>query len=333
MLDAADRSIFTFVGADFDDYQSYDKALDVYYLAIAYASTLRNWPRGLAFVTARFLWYYRLVGVAAYELTGTRALLFIFPNTFEYFFLAYELVRLRWDPQRLSGRQVLALAAGLWVFVKLPQEWWIHVARLDVTEQVAAHPGLAGAVLLVVLAAAGAAALWLRRRGPSPDSPATTAVDRHLPRIGAVGPAVPIPLRSRRFVARVGEKILLIALTVVIFSQVLPDVRATVTQIATGTALVVLANAVASQAFARNETRWGSTLSQFAAMGVVNVGIVAALRLLPGERGASFDTRATLFFVLLLTLLVTLVDRYRTVRRERFSEGYDAGSLRAGSGV
>ena len=44
---------FQTVGADFDGYQSYDKALDVHYLAIAYASTLRNWTGGLAF-TGRY---------------------------------------------------------------------------------------------------------------------------------------------------------------------------------------------------------------------------------------------------------------------------------------
>ena len=48
-------------------YQTYDKALDVYYLTIAYAATIRNWGGGDAFAVGRFLFYYRLVGVAAFS--------------------------------------------------------------------------------------------------------------------------------------------------------------------------------------------------------------------------------------------------------------------------
>ena len=76
--------------------------MDVYYLAIAYLSTLRNWTSRPAFRVARFLYFYRLVGVVAFELTQWRPLLLIFPNTFEYFFIAYEVVRLRWDPLPLQ---------------------------------------------------------------------------------------------------------------------------------------------------------------------------------------------------------------------------------------
>ena len=64
--------------------------MDIYYLAIAYLATMRNWVNLPAFRVSRFLYFYRLVGVVAFELTQIRALLLIFPNTFEYFFIAYE---------------------------------------------------------------------------------------------------------------------------------------------------------------------------------------------------------------------------------------------------
>ena len=38
-------------------YQSFDKALDIYYLAVAYLSTLRNWRSEPALKIARFLFY------------------------------------------------------------------------------------------------------------------------------------------------------------------------------------------------------------------------------------------------------------------------------------
>jgi hypothetical protein len=72
--------------------QSFDKALDIYYLAIAYLATMRNWTSDAAFRIGRFLFYYRLVGVFLFEVLDSRATLLVFPNTFEYFFIAYELV-------------------------------------------------------------------------------------------------------------------------------------------------------------------------------------------------------------------------------------------------
>src|SRR6478752_6746635 len=94
-------------------YQSFDKALDIYYLSIAYLSTLRNWTSSVAVRIAMALFYYRLVGVLLFELTHERTLLLIFPNTFEYFFIAYEVVRLRFDPLRIGTRGWLATAAGI----------------------------------------------------------------------------------------------------------------------------------------------------------------------------------------------------------------------------
>src|SRR4051794_25894577 len=144
VIDAADQTVFqTHLSAHTwsevePGYQGYDKALDIYYLSLAYISTLRNWTNLTAVAVAQFLWYYRLVGVTLFESlhdsadpSSWRWLLLVFPNTFEYFFIAYEVVRLRWDPRRMSKRAVIGLAAFIWIVIKLPQEWWIHVAQLD----------------------------------------------------------------------------------------------------------------------------------------------------------------------------------------------------------
>jgi hypothetical protein len=108
VLDAVDGSLLAhFTSVDVGPngpYQSFDKALDIYYLAIAYLATMRNWRSTPAFRIARFLFYYRLVGVVAFELLDSRAMLLIFPNTFEFYFIAYEGLRLRWDPERWPGR-------------------------------------------------------------------------------------------------------------------------------------------------------------------------------------------------------------------------------------
>ena len=135
ILDSVDQSIFQqFPAIPLDGYQSYDKALDVYYLSVAYLSTLRNWTNQGAFRMSQFLYYYRMVGVVIFEMTQNRTILFIFPNTFEYFFLFVEAVRLGWDTKHMGRKTVILSAAAIWIFIKLPQEWWIHIAQLDMTD-------------------------------------------------------------------------------------------------------------------------------------------------------------------------------------------------------
>ena len=66
---------------------------------------------------ARFLYFYRLVGVVL-RADPLAAVLLIFPNTFEYFFIAYEIVRLRWNPARYGLRCWVITAAAIWVFIE-----------------------------------------------------------------------------------------------------------------------------------------------------------------------------------------------------------------------
>jgi hypothetical protein len=219
------------------EYQTYDKALDVYYLTIAYISTLRNWTNHLAFQVGRFLFYYRLAGVVLFELTGWRPVLLIFPNTFEYFFIFYEVVRLRWDPDRLDKHTLIGAAASIWLIIKLPQEWWLHVARLDTTDviktQIFALPvdaswaDAAAARPLVVVAAAalvvmlGFGARRLLPRLPRPDRALRLAADPLPANADEVAERRAIAARfARLFDATLVEKIVLVALVSVIFAQI-----------------------------------------------------------------------------------------------------------------
>ena len=65
ILDGVDQTIFQAFGHDPPGYQSYDKAMDVFYLSMAYLSTLRNWESMPAFRIGWFLYFYRLVGALA----------------------------------------------------------------------------------------------------------------------------------------------------------------------------------------------------------------------------------------------------------------------------
>ena len=180
VVDAADQSIFA---ALTDDpllwYQAYDKALDVFYLSIAYIATIQTWQDHRAFQVGRFLYYWRLIGSTLFQLTGLRFLLLLFPNAFEYVFIAYEAIRTRWSPWRLTSLALVTIAGAITVFIKIPQETWIHILQLDFTDAMRNHPQLIPLVVAFLIAVVVVGVLMLRR-APDPDWPFTTNVTRHL---------------------------------------------------------------------------------------------------------------------------------------------------------
>ena len=56
VIDAADQTIFQqFTNLNLDGYQNYDKALDIFYLTVAFLAVYRNWTNSTAILVARFL--------------------------------------------------------------------------------------------------------------------------------------------------------------------------------------------------------------------------------------------------------------------------------------
>jgi hypothetical protein len=307
VVDAADQTILQ-RSTDFglDRYQSFDKALDIYYLAIAYLAVYRNWTNDLAVIVAALLWYYRLVGVLLFEILGSRWLLMVFPNTFEYFVIAYCVVQTRWDPRRLTNRAVIGLAAFIWVVIKLPQEWWIHVAQNDFTdfmketvfgvnadsswsEAFSNRPGVLLAIVVVIVGLAVVG--WrLRRRLPPADWPFGLDMNR------------------TDVVVRRAEKVALIGLVGAIFANVL-EVESTALQIVGATVLVVLANAGLSIWLARRGVEWASLALEFVVLGAANTLLLSGYASVVGD--GELDLSLALFFGLLLTVLIVLYDLYR----------------------
>ena len=336
LLDGVDQTIFqVFTTLPLDNYQSYDKALDIYYLIVAYLSTFRNWSHLFAFRVSRFLLYYRLVGVVLFELTGLRALLLLFPNTFEYFFIWYEAVRLWWNPRRLSRVAVVTAAAAIWIIIKLPQEYWIHIAQRDVTDTIKAllgggpdtpwGPLLASNALLigVVLVVIGAAA-WLlyrlvRANLPRADHALRLRADDHPDQPAAADLERGRALRDARIFDRdLFEKVALISLLVIIFSEMLPTSNATLGQIVFNVTLFVSVITAISHVLARRATRVVSGVVHFAIMAVVGFGLIALTGWLFREATNWFN--ATIF-VLLISVIVTLFDRFQPAYLSRFDRG------------
>ncbi len=328
VLDAADQTIFQqYTDLNLDGYQGYDKALDIFYLAIAYLSTVRNWADPIAFGAARFLWYYRLVGVVLFELLDNRAILLIFPNTFEYFFIAYEAVRCMWDPSRLRKRQLYLTVAFIWIFIKLPQEWWLHVAQNDFTDFMKVDvfgttPDTAWstalsqnwwfvALMVVVGALIAFGISRLRTRLPAPDWSFTFSVDRHQPRT----PVSSCDERSGFDPLLLFEKLALTSLISIVFAQLVPNNEASPLQITFAVAILVVSSSVISHWMARRGVSWSSTVREFGAMLVVNVLIAVAYVAFLRRSDSPVNEAALVFFVVMLTLLVTLFDRFQAERR------------------
>lgn len=328
LIDAADQTIFqTQTQSTLEGYQAYDKALDIYYLTIAYLATLRNWANLHAVRISRFLFYYRLVGVLLFEVTQLRPLLLVFPNTFEYFFIFYEVLRLRWNPVHISTRTLLAATAFIWVVIKLPQEYWLHVAEMDMTdfikqsvfgvpansswsEVIASNP-LVLASLGVILLLLFAGLRVISRKLPPADWKLAFSANAHgLDVSPQRGFKVNRILARRWFDWELGEKILLVSLIVLIFSRIFPDEGNSIFNLEIGLVLLIVGNTVASKWLTQHGVRWQSTFVQFIVWAVVNLSIaILFMFLLSGPLGL-LQLTTTLFFVLLLTLIVVLYDRY-----------------------
>ncbi|RPH64466.1 MAG: hypothetical protein EHM89_01635 [Acidobacteria bacterium] len=337
LLDAVDQPLFqTYTSVDLAGYQAYDKALDVFYLSIAMFATLRNWTNYTAVQIARFFFYWRLVGVAAFEMTGWRVLLLVFPNTFEYFFIFYEIVRSRWSTRRLGARRLIVSAVLITAVLKLPQEYWIHVARLDFTDTfktgvldapkhaswgyaIAQRPVVVAFVIALTVGLSWLSAHLVRRfMGPPghalrlPADPLPARIDEAHERDRSIGQS------WRLFDLHLLEKTVLVAFVTVIFARIVPGVHASPVQLVSSVTVIVTINAFLRIRSARAGESIESAALSFVALAVTNAAIVVvADRLLPqSDRGFTLVTTA--FFLLLLTLIVTLYDRWRPVFDVRF---------------
>ena len=337
VVDGLDQTIFqTFTSLPLDGYQNYDKALDVYYLSIAYTATMRNWTQHTAVAVGRFLYYYRLVGVVIFELSQVRAVLLIFPNTWEYFFDFYEAVRARWDPRRMTAGLVIGAAAFIWIVIKLPQEWWIHVAQLDATDTIktvifgvspetswldafANRPSVLVALGIALVGLAVLARWLFTKRLPPADRPLTFDADQgqepvDLARVDAVRRRLAGRLVDRELV----EKTALIALVAIIFGRMLPGTDPTPLETAIGIAIFIVANTAITEALVRQGASWTSAVRQFSVMLVINLLIIAVGQAILTSLTAQRLEHA-LVFAFLLTLIVTLYDRYRPIHVARFA--------------
>jgi hypothetical protein len=231
-------------------------------------------------------------------------------------------IQTRWSPSRLTHRAVLGLAAFIWIFIKLPQEWWIHVAQNDFPDFMKetvfgvepdsswsdAFSNRPDVLLAIVLVIVGIAVVAWRLRTRLPSSDWSFGVDMNRTDV-VVRRTEPVPTSM---MAAVIEKVALIGLVGAIFANVL-EVDTTAVQIIGATLLVVLANAGLSIWLARRGRDWSSIALESIVLAIVNTMLLVVYSSLVGD--GDLDRTLALFFGLLLTILIVLYDRYRPATR------------------
>ncbi len=168
-------------------------------------------------------------------------------------------------------------------------------------------------LILAIVAAAGYGLVWLWRRLPPGDHPLTLDADKVPPF------QQPRELGARAWRDGLFEKITLLALVCIIFVQALPDTEVTISRVTVVVGAIVGANAFVSQLLAdgrflggRGRT-WATTAGAFAGTLAVNSAIWLVLRfIIPNREGAS-NFAYSAFFLLLISLIVSLFDRFRPV--------------------
>jgi hypothetical protein len=210
------------------------------------------------------------------------------------------------------------IAAAIWIFVKLPQEWWIHIAQLDFTDAVRDHTELFVLFGLIALILAGVAWHLLRPRVPAPDWAYRFAADPIPPELttpeARYGSRLARGIRSRQLL----EEAFLLSLVCVVFAIMLPGGEASPLEICVAVSAIVIANTIASLWLAR---RGGLDVRSAAAHYLIRFALNFALLYTAGQLAGEREPAPlghALFFAQLITLITWLYDWYRPLYEARF---------------
>ena len=108
------------------DYQRLDKLSDLAYMATFLVVALR-W-RGIERPIALVLFAFRIVGEVVFEVTGERAVLLVFPNVFEFWFIAVAAWH-HYRPGAVLTPRPTAIALAALLAAKEAQEYFLHYDR------------------------------------------------------------------------------------------------------------------------------------------------------------------------------------------------------------
>jgi hypothetical protein len=122
-------------------------------------------------------------------------------------------------------------------------------------------------------------------------------------------------LNWRMFDANLALKVVLVGLVCVDFAQILPGSTMTLLDTVVAVVVLLVVNSAVGLTLARRRRSIEGTAQAFLAVCGLNVLTVAGASLL----SARFHLDHALFFILLISLIVVLYDRYRPVRDLRMA--------------
>jgi len=132
VLDALDVVLIEAIGRGGfgGHYSELDKLLDSYYLTLELIVAFR-WTSPYARLPALALYGYRAIGVIAFEITHTRALLLVFPNLFENWWLYCVFVAQFFPRVYPRSLKTVAIPMTLLLIPKLAQEYLLHYQEAE----------------------------------------------------------------------------------------------------------------------------------------------------------------------------------------------------------
>ena len=117
--------------------------------------------------------------------------------------------------------------------------------------------------------------------------------------------------------SRTVEKIALVTLITIVFGAILPNAQATPTQILLGSTVFVVLNSMLGMSLSKRSWSIQLGVLQFVVVVAANLAIVQVFDVMSSR----FEARDATFFVLLLSLVVCLYDRYRPIYEVRVFNG------------
>ena len=105
------------------NYQKLDKILDISYMFTFLIISLR-WAKIEKNISI-FLFLFRLIGMIFYEISGSRIILFSFPNIFEFWIVGVSFYKFIYRNKELTLKNI-SVILFLAIILKLLQEWILH---------------------------------------------------------------------------------------------------------------------------------------------------------------------------------------------------------------
>lgn len=106
-----------------NNYQDLDKILDLAYMITFLIISLR-WS-GIEKKVSVFLFVFRIIGMILFEITGSRIILFLFPNVFEFWIIGISFLKFK-NKKQLISKNTLFYVLLLSFALKMIQEWILH---------------------------------------------------------------------------------------------------------------------------------------------------------------------------------------------------------------